>query len=224
MAKLLIVEDDLDLAELIKSRLESEHHVVEHCANGKDARDLLMVQEFDLIVLDWELPGMSGIEICSDLRANRINTPVIMLTSKSGISEKVSGLQSGADDYLTKPFNALELAARVQALLRRAGGHVETVLRIGSVHLDPEKFLVTRNGAEITLSRQEFALLQFLMRNANRVFSPETLLERVWLTDSDASAAAMRQCLKRLRSKIDVEGEESIIKTVHGVGYKVSAL
>jgi DNA-binding response OmpR family regulator len=222
MAKLLVVEDDQTLAGMLRDRLEAEHHRVELLHNGKDARDLLMVQEFDLIILDWELPGMCGVDICADLRSSRINTPVLMLTGKSSITDKVTGLNAGADDYLLKPFNSLELVARVTALLRRSTGQTDSVLKAGPIELDAEKFLVTRSGDEISLSRQEFALLEFLMRNMNRVFSPETLLERVWITDSEASPAAMRQCLKRLRSKIDVDGQESIIRTVHGVGYKLS--
>lgn len=221
MAKILIVEDDENLRGIIADLLSQEHHMVEETADGSDARDKLTCFSYDLVILDWQLPQISGLEILREFRSTGALTPVLMLTGKKTISEKEQGLDSGADDYLTKPFHIKELAARVRALLRRAAGQPTNVLRIRDIVLEPDKFMATSNGKDLQLQRKEFALLEFLMRHPRQVFSTEALLERVWASETDAGPDAVRTCLKKLRAKIDTAGRQSIITTVHGVGYRL---
>src|SRR5262249_34277288 len=173
------------------------------------------------LILDWQLPGMAGIDICKEFRSQGGMTPVLMLTGKSAISDKETGLDAGADDYLTKPFHMKELSARVRALFRRASRGTSNILTIGDLVLDPSNYRVTRDGVEIQLQKREFALLEFLMRNPNRVFSSEALLERVWVTDADVTPDAIRVYIMRLRKKVDEGAKASLIQTVHGVGYKL---
>jgi len=221
MAKILLVEDDVEFSGIVQGWLSNEHHVVEVVHDGTEGRHWLQIYEYDLVILDWQLPGMSGVDLCKQFRAQGGLTPILMLTGKSAVAEKETGLDSGADDYLTKPFHMKELSARVRALLRRASRGTSNVLTIGGLVLDPANYRVTMNGGEISLQKREFALLEFLMRNPNRVFSAEALLERVWATESDVTPDAIRVYIMRLRKKI-VDGEKSsMIQTVHGVGYKL---
>lgn len=221
VSKILIVEDEEDLAAQIKDWLAREHHTVEHVANGSAAADQLMVSKYDVIILDWLLPGMDGIEICRRYRAMGGKSPILMLTAKSGVEDKERGLDSGADDYLSKPFHLKELAARVRALVRRGSSQSGTVLEAADVVLDPVARTVTKGQLPLHLERKEFNLLEFLMRNKNTTFSAEALIERVWESDSMASSDAIRTYIKSLRKKIDTNGNPSLITTVHGVGYKL---
>jgi len=222
MAKILLVEDDLPLARTVKGWLSLEHHSVETVHNGLQALDTLAVYEYDLIILDWQLPELSGLEVCKQFRARGGLTPILMLTGKSAIAEKEAGLDAGSDDYLTKPFHMKELSARVRAMLRRAARLTSNVLSAGKLTLDPSNYRVTVNGEEILLQKREFALLEFLMRNPNKVFSAEALLERVWASETDATSYAIRTCMMRLRKKIDSDPESSLIETIKGVGYRLN--
>lgn len=221
MAKVLVIEDDVSLAKMISDWLSLEHHNTELVHDGTDAAARLKVYDYDLIVLDWELPGVMGVDILKEFRARGGLTPVLMLTGRGTIDDKEKGFDCGADDYLTKPFHAKELTARLRALLRRPEGYLGETLKVGDISLDRANFRVARGDEEIRLLPKEFALLEFLMRNQNRVFAPEALLNRVWVTESEATVDALTTCVKRLRKKIDVEGKPSIIRTVHGVGYKL---
>lgn len=221
MAKVLLVEDDPDFNEAIQRWLENELYTVESVMDGADADQRLKVYSYDLVVLDWELPGLSGLEVCKRYRAGGGKAPILMLTAKSAISEKEAGLDSGADDYLTKPFHMKELSARLRALLRRTGRFTETVLKARDIVLEPGLFSVTRDGQEIRLLPKEFALLEFFMRHPGEVFSADALLDRVWVSESDVTPDAVVTCIKRLRKKVDVESQSSIIRTIHGVGYKL---
>ncbi|HEY9713198.1 MAG TPA: response regulator transcription factor [Chroococcales cyanobacterium] len=223
MAKILLVEDEPDFSILISEWLKNEHHVVELVENGDDAVDRLKFYKFDLVILDWMLPGKSGIEVCKSYRASGGTSPILLLTAKRHVDEKEQGLDAGADDYLTKPFEMKELSARIRALLRRPTGFSGSILQVGSLSLEPTTFKVTRSGEEISLLPKEFALLEFMMRHPNQVFSAEALLDRVWSSDSEASPETIRTYIKRLRKKIDLEGHPSILSTVHGVGYKLDA-
>jgi DNA-binding response OmpR family regulator len=220
MAKILVVEDDKALCNTVEKWLTFEHHLVEVVDNGAQALENLKFYKYDLVVLDINLPKMSGLEVCKEFRAGGGSTPVLMLTGKDTVEEKEQGLDSGADDYLTKPFHLKELSARVRALLRRPSNFAGDVLKAGSLSLEPNTFRVQRDGENIQLSQQEFALLEFLMRNANQVFSPEALLDRVWKSSSDVSPAAIRTHIKMLRKKLDKDGEQSYIRNIHGVGYR----
>jgi DNA-binding response OmpR family regulator len=221
MAKLLLVEDDKQLAEMIASWLRREHYAIEVTHDGKDGLERLICSEYDLAIVDWNLPGMDGPEICQNYRRNKGAAPIIMLTGRASIDEKVTGFDAGADDYLTKPFNMQELGARVKALLRR-GRHVdEDVLQAHGIALNPTKHSVFKNGIELSLVPKEFALLEFFMRNPQTIFTNEALFRHVWRSDSDASDTAIRTCLKRLRQKIDDGEVDSIIETIPRVGYRL---
>ncbi|MBS1992333.1 MAG: response regulator transcription factor [Cyanobacteria bacterium SZAS LIN-2] len=223
VAKVLVIEDDVALAKMVSDWLSLEHHNTELVHDGADAAARLRVYDYDLIVLDWELPGVMGVDILKEFRSRGGLTPVLMLTGRGTIDDKEKGFDCGADDYLTKPFHAKELTARLRALLRRPEAYLGETLKVGDISLDRANFRVLRGDEEIRLLPKEFALLEFLMRNQNRVFAPEALLNRVWVTESEATVDALTTCIKRLRKKIDVEGKPSVIRTVHGVGYKLEA-
>lgn len=222
MAKILFVEDDLDAAKVVIGALEHEHHRVEHSTDGLDALERLLCCEYDLAVLDWNVPGKSGIELARDFRNKGGRTPILMLTGNAQASQKVSGLDAGADDYLTKPFDIEELRARVRALLRRgARSQQSNELKVGELVLDPATMTVTYRGADVAVVRKEFQLLEFLMRHPNMVFSPDAILKRVWTIDEEASAETIRTYIKNLRRKLDVDGEPSMIENIRGIGYKL---
>ncbi len=223
MAKILIIEDDVQLSKLVRDWLKMERHEAEVVNDGQEGLNRLKVYEYDLIVLDLELPMLSGMEILREFRATGKKTPVLILTGRTTIDDKELGLDSGADDYLTKPFHAKELTARIRALMRRVGGQVGLILKSGDIELDRAAFTVKRAGVEVKLVPKEFALLEFLMRNPGTVFPPEALLNRVWSNESDATVEALTTCIKRLRKKLDTEGQESLIRNVHGVGYGLRA-
>ena len=221
MAKILLIEDDAQYAGVVKDWLELEHHTVELADNGKDAIDQLRVYKFDLVIIDWGLPKMSGLDVCAQFRSAGGATPILMLTGKNAIDEKETGLDAGADDYLTKPANLRELSARVRALVRRSGGISGNVLKIRDIVLNATTHVVERNGKEISLFPREFALLEHLMRHPNQVFSAEDLLDRVWSSDTEASPHTVRSCINRLRSKLDDTDDDSFIRTIYSVGYTV---
>lgn len=223
MAKILVVEDDKHLAGDVVDWLEFEKHTVEHVADGKEADERLRFYQYDLIVLDWELPGVHGIDICKRFRAAGGTTPVLMLTGKGEITDKEAGLDSGADDYLTKPFHLKELTARIRALLRRPAVMTGTILKIQNLALDTNTKKLSKDGREIQLSPKEYALMDFLMRHPDEVFSQEALLERVWSSESDASVFSVYTAVKTLRKKITDDGEKSILATVHGLGYRLES-
>jgi DNA-binding response OmpR family regulator len=222
VAKILVVEDDPKLAKLVSDWLKTEHHIVECINDGEEAAGSLKAYDYDLLVLDWNLPRVSGIELVQGYRARGGQSPVLMLTGMDKIADKEKGFDSGADDYLTKPFEGRELTARVRALLRRPSAIVGNTLEFAGVKIDRGNYCVTRAGEEINLLPKEFALLEFMMLRPNRVFSAEELLNKVWPNDSTSTADALTTCIKRLRKKLEVEGQQSIIRTVHGVGYKLA--
>jgi DNA-binding response OmpR family regulator len=223
MAKILIVEDDTDISTIVSRWLKHENHLVEISKDGEDASVKLKLNQYDLIILDWMLPKVTGVELCQKFRANGGTTPILLLTAKSTIENKETGLDSGADDYLTKPFDLKELSARVRALLRRSGSLTSKILKIGDLSLDAEMHQVTLADNPIVLNPKEFALLEFLMRHPNQIFSGEALLSRVWQSDAMASSDTVRAHIKNLRKKIDQPGKTSPISTVHGLGYKMEA-
>lgn len=220
MAKVLVVDDDEDLVQTICDKLRQENYAIETAYDGEQALNLLCCSQFDVVVLDWDLPYISGIDACKQFRASGGSTPILMLTGKTAIHEKEKGFDSGVDDYLVKPFEMRELAVRLRALLRRASGQLSSVLVHGNLQLDPEKHLVFKGGVEKTLLPREFSLLEFFMRNPNVVFSADTLLQRVWMSDDEASTDAIRTCIKRIRQKVDCDESLPTIETVHRIGYR----
>jgi DNA-binding response OmpR family regulator len=221
--KLLLVEDDENMAATVLQWLRAERYEVTHSADGTEGFDLLKHGSFDVAILDYELPGITGVEICKQYRAGRGLVPILMLTGRSTVADRIDGLDAGADDYLTKPFSLKELSARIRALIRRPTNVAATVLTVGDIVLDPAKYRVTRGGAELQLLPRDFALLEFFMRNADMVFSADALLQRVWPDDNDVSPDALRSSIKRLRKKLD-EGEDeskSVIENIPRVGYRL---
>jgi two-component system OmpR family response regulator len=176
-----------------------------------------------VVILDWDLPRMTGVEICSKYRANKGVTPILMLTGKSQIADKEQGLDAGADDYLPKPFHMRELSARIRALGRRPTTVASNVLTVGSLELDPTKHRLCKNGQDIHLLPKDFALLEFLMRHPDEIFSSEAILQRVWNLDTEATSDAVRTSVKRLRKKLDDSDDEdnSIIENVRRIGYRL---
>lgn len=222
MAKILVVDDDTLLANMIADFLRAQQYTIEVVYNGADAEELLSNYHYDAVVIDWGLPEKTGIEVVKKFRFEGGTSPVLMLTGRDTIDEKETGLDNGADDYLTKPFHMKELSARLRALLRRMAPSKKPTLEAGDLSLDPVAHKVTRGGEELSLHPREFALLEHLMRNPNQVFSAENLLDRVWKSDSSVGPEGVRASIKRLRKKVDVEGKESVIETVYGVGYKLT--
>jgi DNA-binding response OmpR family regulator len=224
MSKILIVDDEQELAEGLKRSLVREQHLVEVAYDGRAAMDLLLVSKFDLVVLDWMMPKQSGVEVCRWLRSRHDKTPILMLTAKAEIENKEMGLDAGADDYLTKPFHLREFQARVRALLRRgSSAATSNIFTCGRITLDAQARRVTRKGADVHLEPKEFNLLEFLMRHADQAFNADALVTRVWESDTEVAPDAVRVYIRNLRKKLDIEGEKSIIETVHGSGYRLSS-
>jgi DNA-binding response OmpR family regulator len=221
MARILLVEDDVEFAKTVQQFLQAESYLVDWADNGDSALKLLSSSKYDATILDWGLPDLSGLEIVKRIRAGGSIMPMLFLTGRQAVDERITGLDAGADDYVTKPVHMAELSARVRALLRRQSGGRSDKLEAGSLALDPRSYRVTRNGEEIRLSAREFELLEFLMRNPNEVFSNDALLDRVWSADSEVTPDAVRVCVKRIRQKLG-QDSESIIETVHGIGYRFS--
>lgn len=223
MAKILVIEDDIDFALTVEHALTTANHTVEMAHDGGSATEYLRQGQYDVIILDWQLPDMDGIDILRNFRSRGGITPILMLTGKSQIRDKEVGLDGGADDYLTKPFDARELAARIRALLRRQSVAPSSNLQVHDVVLDPVKHKITKTGKEVHLQPRDFALLEFLMRHPDEIFSSEALLTRVWHQDSEASSAGLRAAMVRIRKAIDDGGDDSksLIENVARVGYRI---
>lgn len=221
--RILIIEDEHKIAQAIKKGLEQEHFAVDIAFDGTEGLDFATSEEYDLLILDRMLPGVDGLEICRVLREKNNHTPILMLTAKGQLDDKVMGLNTGADDYMTKPFAFTELLARIRALLRRPKGTVNTKLQIADLTLDTESFEVIRNGQPILLSSKEFALLQYLMRHPNQIVTKEKIITHVWNYDSDILPNTVEVYVKHLRDKIDKPFHDpNLIHTIRGFGYKLA--
>lgn len=221
MAKILVADDDIDQTQSIADVLEKEFHRCEQVHDGAEAIERLKFYHYDLVVLDWQMPRMDGIEVLRRFRASGGNTPVLMLTGLSAASNKIDGLDSGADDYLTKPFHAGELASRVRALLRRPSEARAAVYSVGNMQFDGNRRALSIKGAEVELSPLELQVIEYFLAHANETVSQEALLERVWSSESDASAPAVYTCIKSLRKKIQGDAETPVISTVYSLGYRL---
>lgn len=221
--RILVVEDEHKIANSIKKGLEQENYAVDVVYDGEEGYDFAVTEDYDLIILDRLLPGMEGLQIASKLRAEKIHTPILMLTAKGQIEDKVEGLDTGADDYMTKPFAFIELLARVRALIRRPKTTTNSVLKIGDLSLDTVTFEVKRDGKSIRLSNKEFSLLQYLMRHQNLIITKEQIINHVWNYDADVLPNSVEVYIKHLRDKIDAPFESpNLIHTTRGFGYKIS--
>lgn len=221
MAKILIVEDDQELAESLKIWLPTQGYHVEHVSSGKDALQLLENFRYDLVLLDWNLPDASGDDICKQYRRLGGTTQIIFVTGEGDIEHKQQGLDSGGDDYIVKPFDMRELAARIRSQLRRPSRLLPAGLEIAGVSIDPVGRVMIVNNNRVTLRPKEFALLEFLMRHPNVAFSSQVLLDSVWPSDHNATGDTIRSWVKNLREKLEAAGKPDFIKTVLGSGYMV---
>ena len=218
--RILVVEDERKVAKFIRQGLEEEGHAVEVAGDGTTALDLLLGgPPYDLVVLDLMLPRTDGLTILRDLRERSIDTPVLVLTARDALPDRVRGLDLGADDYLTKPFAFEEFLARVRALLRRATPRRDPLLRVADLTLDPATRAVTRGHRRITLTTREHALLEYFMRNAGRVLTRPMIAEHVWGLDFDPESNIIDVYVGYLRRKIDGDGEPRLLQTVRGAGY-----
>ncbi len=221
--KILIVEDEKKLANFLKKGLQEEGYAADVVHNGEDALSMATDREYDLIILDIYIPKLDGFEVLKRLRERGATTPVLLLTVRATIEDKVLGLNLGADDYLTKPFAFEELLARVRALLRRRANLDNPVLRFADLVLDPVRRIVTRGTRKIELTSKEFALLEYLMRNVDRVVTRTMITDHVWNYDFDTGTNVVDVYVNYLRKKVDADPNARLIHTVRGVGYVMKA-
>lgn len=219
--KILVVEDEKKVASFLKKGLEQEYYAVDVANDGKMGLELILTEEYDLIILDIMLPIMDGITVLKEIRDEKIETPVLMLTAKGTIEDKVEGLDSGADDYLPKPFAFEELLARVRALVRRKDKVKNIVLSVSNLALDTQTHKVKRGEAEITLTPKEYSILEYLMRNKNHVVSRMKLTEHVYEYQFDPDTNVIDVYINKLRNKIDKDSDQQILHTIRGIGYMI---
>ena len=222
--RILVVEDERKVAAFVRQGLVEEGHAVEVAADGAAALEAVADgPPFDLVVLDVMLPKRDGLDVLRSLRSLRIQTPVLLLTARDGVADKVAGLDAGADDYLAKPFAFEEFLARVRALLRRGRGGAEPVLRLADLSLDPATRAVLRGRRRITLTAREYALLEYFLRNAGRVLTRPMITQHVWGMDWDPQSNIVDVYVGYLRRKVDAAGEPRLVQTVRGAGYMLNA-
>ncbi len=221
--RILVVEDEHKIANSIKKGLEQESYAVDTAFTGTQGLDMATTEEYDLIILDVLIPGVDGITICKKLREQNIHTPILMLTAKGQIQDKVEGLDAGADDYLTKPFAFEELLARVRALVRRPHQSIGTTLRVEDLSLDTTTYTVQRANKPIRLSSREFALLEYLLRHPNQIVTKEQIIAHVWNYDANILPNTVEVYIGYLRNKINkpFAGLPELIHTIRGFGYKL---
>jgi DNA-binding response OmpR family regulator len=220
--KILVVEDEHLIANALKKGLEQEHYTVDLAFDGLEGFDLASSGDYDLILLDLMLPKMDGLEICRQLRSQQNHVPILMLTAKSQLEDKVKGLNCGADDYLTKPFAFEELLARIRALSRRPQNSAAEILTVGDLSLNLSTYEVLRQNKSISLSGKEYSLLECLLRHTNKILTKDQLIQHVWSYESDILPNTVEVYIRNLRQKIDKNYKVKLIKTVRGFGYKVS--
>jgi DNA-binding response OmpR family regulator len=218
--QVLIVEDEPKIAQLIRRGLIEEHYAVDIAYDGHEAIEKFETNEYDCIVLDWLLPGQDGLAVCQTIRRKNVTVPILMLTAKGDISDKVAALDSGADDYLTKPFSFNELTARIRALLRRGNKADPAILTVDDLELNPATRRAVRAGHEISLTAREYALLEYLMRNKNIALSKTQILDHVWDYSYDGFSNIVETYIRYLRKKLQISPESrELIHTVRGHGY-----
>lgn len=217
--RILVVEDERSLNELITKRLKLERYFVDNCFDGQDALSYLDCAEYDAVVLDVMLPKLSGIDVLRKMRSSGDKTPVLLLTAKDTIEDRVKGLDSGADDYMVKPFSFDELLARIRVMLRRTSGGVSNVFSVADLVVDCDSFSVKRGDKNIVLSAKEFAVLEYLIRNRGIVLSRDKISHHIWNYDYEGSSNVIDVYIRYLRKKIDENFDNPLIHTIRGVGY-----
>lgn len=222
--RVLLVEDDQTIAKYIVKGLQEAGFCVEHAASGTEGLHFAFDATFDVAIFDLMLPEVDGLTIISEMRGKGISTPVLILSARQSVSDKISGLQTGADDYLTKPFSFAELQARVQALIRRSSTTpASSVMEVGALRLDRFTREVTHSGQQIILQAREYALLAYLMSNVGRVITKTMILDQIWEYSFDPQTNVVEVLIHRLRGKVDKPFRTSLIRTIRGVGYVLSA-
>lgn len=219
--KILVVEDEKKVASFLKKGLEQDYYAVDVAYDGKSGLDLALVEEYDLLILDIMLPIMDGMTLLKEIRKVKIETPVLMLTAKGNVEDKVEGLDSGADDYLPKPFAFEELLARVRALIRRKDKIKNLVISADDLKLDTQSHRVTRGDIEIILTPKEYSILEYLMRNKNHVISRIKLTEHVYEYQFDPDTNVIDVYINKLRNKIDKNSDRPLLQTIRGIGYMI---
>ncbi len=218
--RILIIEDDLEMAHSIRDVLKKQY-AVDLASTGTEGEYQAFINEYDLIILDLNLPDIKGIQVCQLLRDNDIKAPVLMLTGQNQVDDKVQALDAGADDYLTKPFEPAELQARIRALLRRNSRHRSTTLSLGDLTIDTATHAVTRGEQVIHLRRKEFQLLEYLLSNTGRTITRSMIMQHIWDSSRDPVTNTVDVHIKYLRDRIDKGFPQKLIKTVYGLGYKI---
>lgn len=219
--RVLVIEDEHRLSGVIKKGLVEQGFAVDQAYDGEEGLYLAESESYDCIILDLMLPKMDGLNVCRELRGKKIRTPILMLTAKTQVEDKVQGLEGGADDYLTKPFAFAELKARIQALLRRSQQEGEPILKVGDLEVDPMKHVVKRDGKIISLTPKEFAILEYLLRHKGEVVTRTQITEHVWDYNFDALSNVVDVFIATLRKKINRRSQKHLISTIHGVGYTI---
>lgn len=219
--RILIIEDERRLSSVIKKGLMEEGFAVDTAYDGEEGQYLAESEEYDLIILDIMLPKLDGLTVCQELRKKNVKTPVLILTAKSTIEDKIAGLDSGGDDYLAKPFAFLELRSRIHALIRRSKQEASPILNIADLELDPIKHLLKRSGKVISVTPKEFSILELLLRHRDEVVSRTMIIEHVWDYNFDSTSNIVDVFIASLRRKIDKADKVKLLHTIHGVGYKI---
>jgi len=222
--KLLIIEDDLKIISFVKKGLQEEGFIVDAANDGEEGLYLAEQYTYDLLIIDWMLPKLDGLKICEKLREKKNLTPILMLTAKTSVEERILGLGCGADDYLVKPFVFAELVARIRSLLRRSSYNFNECLTLDTLEVNVSKRVVTRSKNPITLTSKEFDILVYLLLNQNTIITHTQLQEKIWGINETTSSNIINVFIHHLRHKIDMEGEKPLIKTIRGSGYKIESL
>jgi DNA-binding response OmpR family regulator len=219
--RILVIEDNRRLSDSLRMTLQDDGYAVDTAYDGQEGEDLALLAQYDVIILDIMLPEKDGFAVCRALRNKHVKTPILMLTARDALEDRVGGLDSGADDYLIKPFEVDELRARIRALLRRETDSKSSVLQLADLEVDPATHYVQRGGRAIELTAKEFALLEYLMRHPNRLVTREMAEEHLWSYDHTIGSNVVDVYIRRLRRKIDDPQPVKLIETVRGVGYRI---
>lgn len=217
--RILVVEDEKSLNEVIVKRLEDEHYGVDWCYNGKDALDNILLTEYDAVILDIMLPELNGYEVLKTMRSKNIDTPVLFLTAKDSIEDRVKGLDSGANDYLTKPFAFEELLARIRVMLRKDSNSSGNVFTVANLTVDTNSHSVFRDDIPIKLSKREFTILEYMIRNRGKILSKDKIEQHIWNYDYEGGSNVIEVYIRYLRKKIDADFSPKLIHNIYGVGY-----
>jgi two-component system copper resistance phosphate regulon response regulator CusR len=221
--RLLLVEDDVDVARFIRKGLQEQAYAVDVAADGKDALYMATIDSYDAVILDLTIPPPEGLEVCRTLRGDGSHVPILMLTARESVEDKIAGLDAGADDYLAKPFEFGELVARVRALLRRGGATIPTILSVGNLNIDTRSHKIVVDDHPLTLTTKEYSILEFLTRNHGRIVTREEISEHVWGQDFDPFSNLIETYINRLRRHLERVSSTRFIHTVRGAGYMLEA-